>query len=137
VLATSCGSPAREELRFTLVPTCLVFAEPTEHVFRTQAEWAAAHRPGQEVPPVDFGSSQVAGHFDGPGSACTSFSVESTTVEDGVVVVHATRHVSTQPCILIVAYPQVLVSIPRRDEPVRFAVDTVNGDLPGPARACY
>jgi len=137
LLALSCGGAGREELRFALVSTCLQYAQPTERVFRTSAEWSAAHRVGQDVPAIDFGANEVAARFDGPGSACTSFSVEAVRVEDGFVVVHATRHASTLPCILIVAYPQVLVSLPRRDEPVRFVINSVSGDAPGPARACY
>jgi hypothetical protein len=137
-LATlSCGGPQGEELSFSLVTTCLFFPVPTERVFRTTTEWTAAHRPGQGAPPIDFASTMVAAHFDGEGSACTTFSVERVTVEEGFVVVRATRHASTLPCILIIAYPQVSISLPRREEPVRFVFTDVRGDAAGPARACY
>ncbi len=134
-----CAGDSEGDLAFTMVQTCLAFSEPAERVFRDAQEWQEAHRKnGQgEAPAIDFTRFQVAGRFDGGGSACTSFSVEGVSVEAGEVVVRATRHVSTQPCILILAHPQVLVTMPRREEPVRFVVTEVQGASSGPARACY
>ena len=134
----ACGGDSDETLSFSLVSTCLQYQQPAMRVFRTDAEWQAAYRENGRgpAPAVDFGQVIVAGQFDGPGSACTTFSVEEAVVRDGSIVVAATRHQSTQPCIAIVAYPQVAVQLPRRDEPVRFEIREVRGESTGPARAC-
>jgi hypothetical protein len=134
----ACNGDSEEALSFDFVATCLHLSERTTRVFRNDAEWQAIHRENGNgnAPAVDFSRSMVAAYFDGPGSACTSFSVEKVAVQDDSIVVSATRHGSTLPCIAVVAYPQLLVQLPRRDEPVRFDIREVQGESSGPVRAC-
>jgi hypothetical protein len=141
LVAPGCAAGPSEDLPFTLVEACLQFERPTERVFRTEREWLDAHGipPGQPspFPAYDFNRDQIAGHFDGGGSACTSFGVDRVVVDDGMLVIHATRYVSTQPCILILAHPQVMILTEKRDEPVRFDVREVRGETAaGPVKAC-
>jgi hypothetical protein len=137
--ALSCGGGDEGDLPFALVATCLRYPQSAEITFRSNAEWQEANGGyGKDAAPaVDFTRSMLAARFDGPGSACTSFSVDKVSLQDGRVTVRATRHATTQPCILIVAYPQVVVSIPRREEPVRFVIDSATGASDAPAKACY
>jgi hypothetical protein len=136
-----CGSVAGPEdtLSFTLVRTCLTYGEQVARVFRSAAEWQDAHRRhGREpAPPVDFSRSMVAAWFDRPGSACTSFSAQGVSLESGEIVVDATRHNWTGPCILVLAHPQLVLAIDKRDAPVRFRLRDLSGQTEGPARACY
>ena len=133
----ACGGDDQGPLASSVVSTCLQYPQTTERVFRSDAEWQAVHRENNRTAPaVDFAQSIVAGHFDGGGSACTTFSVEDVSLRDGTIVVAATRHLSTLPCIAIVAYPQLVLQLPRGDQPVRFDIREVRGESAGSVRAC-
>ena len=108
-------------------------------MFRTAEEWAAfVRRYGgtASVPTFDFATTMVAAHFDGTGSACVGFTVEAVEVGDDAVVVQATRHVSPDSCIAVVAYPQLVIAVDRRDLPVRFRIREVTDRTPGVAPSC-
>ena len=142
-LAVACDGPTLpapvDPPPATLLSTCLRYPETIERTFRSDAEWQEAHRGfgRPPAPPVDFSRSMVAAHFDGPGSACTTFSVEAARMEDGVLRIDAVRHVFTGPCILAIRYPQLIVAVDRHDGPVQFLIREVAGEMFGPARACY
>lgn len=124
----------------TLLSTCLRYPEASERTFRSDSEWQAAHREfGQgPAPRVDFSRSTVAGLFDGPGSACTTFSIEGVVYgdEERGSLIHAVRHVFAGPCIMAIGYPQLVVSLERRYGPARFQVREVGAETSGPARPC-
>ena len=123
-LTFACGADDGP-LGFTVLPACLTVEQPQEHVFRSAEEWTrfqAAHAGSSSAGPVDFTQSMVAARFDGAGSACTAFTAESVSASDGMMVVRATRHVSPNPCIAVVAYPQLVLVLPRRDDAVAFRI---------------
>lgn len=128
-----------EAVRYAPVAVCLRVEQPSEQVFRTAEEWAAFIRrygAAASVPSFDFGTTMVAAHFDGTGSACVGFTVESVEAGDDEVVVQATRHVSPDPCIAVIAYPQLVIAVDRRDLPVRFRIRDVSDRTPGVAPSC-
>jgi hypothetical protein len=134
-----CRSADFERLAFEVVPVCVRTEEAGERVFRTEAEWTtflAAHH-ATAPPGIDFGQRMVVSRFDGGGSACTSWTVEDALVTDGVVVVQATRHLFEGPCIAVLAFPQVTVSVERRDLPVQFRVREVRTSSTGAGSSCY
>jgi hypothetical protein len=127
-------------LAHSVLAVCLRVEQPTERVFRTAEEWRAfadSHgaRPSP-LPTPDFGQTMIAAHFDGTGSACVGFTVESVEEREDEVVVNATRHASPDPCIAVLAYPQLLLSIERRDRPVEFRIRDVTDRTPGDAPPC-
>jgi hypothetical protein len=131
-----------ETLTFARIAACFRVEQPMEKVFRSAQEWedfhrSAALRPADSVPAVDFAQKMVVARFDGGGSACVGFTVESADVDDDVVVVRATRNTSPSPCIAILAYPQVLLEVPRRDLPVRFLIRDLRSDPPAESRSCF
>lgn len=139
VLASGCTAGDDGALRFTVLPACLKVEQPQERVFRTPAEWAsfqAAHPGSDGGGAVDFSQSMVAARFDGTGSACTGFTVESASASDGMTVVRATRHTSPNPCIAIVAYPQLVLVLPRRDDAVAFRIADSRDNAAVQIRAC-
>jgi len=139
VLACGCTRGDDGVLRFTVLPTCLKVEQPQERVFRTAEEWAnfqAAHPGGDAGGAVDFSQSMVAARFDGTGSACTGFTVESASASDGTIVVRATRHTSPNPCIAVVAYPQLVLVLPRRDDAVSFRMADSRDNAAVQIRAC-
>jgi hypothetical protein len=122
----SCAEPVEEALAFRLLPTCFQREQSLEQTVRTAAEWqalAGLHRGA--LPPVGFDSDMVALRLDGGGSACVRFSVDSVEVTESRVLVNAVRHTSPDPCILILAYPQLVLSFPQRDLPVNFRIRDV------------
>jgi hypothetical protein len=125
-------------LTYSVLSTCIRVEQPTERVFRTAEEWRAFAEPraARPVPVPDFGQVMIAAHFDGTGSACVGFTVESVEERADEVVVNATRHTSADPCIAVIAYPQLVLSIERRDLPVRFRVRDVTDRTPGAIPAC-
>jgi Fe-S cluster biogenesis protein NfuA len=130
---------ATEALRYAPVAVCLRVEQPSEQVFRTAEEWAAfvrRHGGAASVPSFDFGTTMVAAHFDGTGSACVGFTVESVEATDDEIVVQATRHTSPDPCIAVLAYPQLVIAVDRRDLPVRFRIRDVSDRMPGVAPSC-
>jgi hypothetical protein len=131
-----------ETLTFGRIAVCFRVEQPMEKVFRTIQEWedfhrSAALRPSDPVPVVDFAQNMVVARFDGGGSSCVGFTIESVEVDGDAVTVQATRHSSTKPCILILAYPQVVLEVPRRDLPVRFRIRDVQSDPPAESRSCF
>jgi len=97
---------------------------------------SAALRPADPPPAVDFAQKMVVARFDGGGSACVGFTIEAVEVDGDAVTVQATRHTSPGPCILILAYPQVVLEVPRRDLPVAFRIRDVQSDPPAETRPC-
>jgi hypothetical protein len=98
----------------------------------------AAHRENGKgpAPAIDFARSMVAGHFDGRGEPCTTFSVQEVARRDDTIVVNATRHELTGCAPTVIGLPQVTLELPRHDLPVRFQIQHVRGDTTGPVRAC-
>ena len=134
----ACGGESGP-LGFTILPTCLKVDSPQERVFRTAEEWTsfqAAHPGGDAGGPVDFASSMVAARFDGTGSACAGFTVDDVVERDGMIVVRAVRHTSPNPCIAVVAYPQLALVMPRRDGPVEFRIVDARDEVSAQTRAC-
>ena len=134
--ATACGGDP--ELGFEVVNACVAVEQPGEQVFRTEAEWETflqAHG-APTVPAVDFTQRMVASRFDGGGSACTRLTVENVLETDGAVTVEATRHLFDGPCILLLAYPQVSVSIEQRDVPVQWRIAEVTSTQQPSGRSC-
>lgn len=140
LLLAGCAEEDGEgPLAFSIVPTCVRVPVASEQVFRTAEEWRAFHeRHGAEgmAPPVDFERLMVVARFDGVGSACVSFTVEGVEARKGRITVSATRHVSPNPCIAVVAYPQVALSVERSDFPLVFRIREVRDDV-APARPCF
>ncbi|HUG54846.1 MAG TPA: hypothetical protein VMR21_14650 [Vicinamibacteria bacterium] len=136
-LLAGCEGGA-ETLTHSVLSVCLRVEQPTERVFRTAEEWRAFADPVARgpVPAPDFGQVMVAAHFDGTGSACVGFTVESVEESGGEVVVEATRHTSPDPCIAVLAYPQLVLTIERRDLPVRFRIRDVMDRVPGATPPC-
>jgi hypothetical protein len=140
-LLAGCSSGA-ETLSFAPIAACFKVEQPMEKVFRSADEWqdfhrGAALRPADPVPAVDFAQKMVVARFDGGGSACVGFAIESVEVDGDGVTVQAARHTSPNPCILILAYPQVVLEVPRRDLPVRFRIRDVQSDPPAETRPCF
>jgi hypothetical protein len=138
LLACACTRGDDGAVRFTMLNACLKVEQPQERVFRTAEEWAsfrAAH-PGDNGGAVDFSQSMVAARFDGTGSACVGFTVESVSASDGTIVVRATRHTSPNPCIAVVAYPQLVLVLPRRDDAVSFRMADSRDNAAVQIRAC-
>jgi len=134
----ACGGAPEGPIAFSVVPTCLEFRQATERVFRSDTEWRAAHRENSDgtPPAIDFARSMVAGHFDGRGEPCTSFSVQGVSRRDDTLVVTATRHERTGCAPTVLGFPQVMLELPRHDLPVRFEIQHVRGESTGPVRAC-
>lgn len=141
--ALLAGCPADGEvLPFKPVGGCFKVEQPAEKVFRTAEEWEEFHRnaalrPPDGAPAVDFAQKMIVAHFDGSGSACVGFTVESVAVGRGALTVQATRNTSPNPCIAVVAYPQVVLEVPRRDLPVRFRIRDIRKDPPAQPKACF
>jgi hypothetical protein len=123
-LLSACAADGDGPLRFSRIEACFRVREASERVFTTAQEWSAFHAlHGLGAPPaVDFNRSVVVARFDGTGSACTAFTVEGVALRDGRVEVSLTRHVSPDPCVLVIAYPQIVLEIERREAPVSFAI---------------
>jgi hypothetical protein len=140
LLTAGCPPESQQgAVPFSILEACLHVTTPQEQVFRNAEEWRrfyADHTDGAEAPAVDFGRSVVAAHFDGTGSACVGFTVETVEVRGGRVTITATRHTSQDPCIAVVAYPQVLVVVERRDIPVAFQIRDVAGPPPSGRAPC-
>jgi hypothetical protein len=138
-LAACPAEPKDQALAFEPVAACVRVSEPTEQVFRSADElrafFARRGASGSE-PSVDFATRMVAARFDGTGSACTGFVVDKAELRDGTVVLSLTRQVSPNPCIAVVAHPQILVAIERRDAPVEFRIRQVSEDPRGRTRPC-
>jgi hypothetical protein len=138
----ACPRDGEGALAFSPLAVCFRVEEPAEKVFRTAGEWEAFHRasalrPSDGAPPVDFAQKMVVGHFDGSGSACVGFTVERVEVGKEAVTVRATRHASPNPCILVVAYPQLVLELPRRDLPVKFRIVDARDAPPASQKACF
>jgi hypothetical protein len=124
--AVACAEPVEETLAHQLLPACFQREQSLERTFRTDTEWqsmANIHR--GPLPPVDFGTTMVAAHLDGGGSACVRFSVDSVQVTSSRVLVNAARHTSPDPCIALLAYPQLVLSFAQQDLPVSFRIRDV------------
>lgn len=140
--ALAAGCPGKGEegpVAFSILRTCLRVPQPTERVFTTAEEWEEflGRYAGAEAPPaVDFGRFVLAARFDGTGSACMVFTVEGVGVKDGQVVVRATRNLSPDPCTAVLAFPQVVVTVARRDLPVVFRIGEVVRPVESGARPC-
>jgi hypothetical protein len=135
VALVSCAEPVEETLTFRLLPTCFQREQSLEQTARTAAEWqalASLHR--GPLPPVSFDSDMVALRLDGGGSACVRFSVDDVQVTESRVIVNAVRHSSPDPCILILAYPQLVLAFPQRDLPVSFRIRDVTDNAGDTAR---
>ena len=141
LVALGCP-PETEPLRHDVIRDfCVQVPERLEQVFRTESEWLSflSRRDTEgSRPAVDFGQRMIAAHFEGEGSACTGYTVDNVVERLDEVRVQATRHLFTGPCIAVIAYPQVIVSIENRDLPVRFQIrDVETAQLPeGATRAC-
>jgi hypothetical protein len=136
-LLAGCGEGG-DPLTHSVLSVCLRVEQPSERVFRTAEEWRAFTTPVARgpVPSPDFGQVMVAAHFDGTGSACVGYTVESVEATEDEVIVQATRHSSPDPCIAILAYPQLVLSLERRDLPVRFRIRDSVDRVPGAVPAC-
>ena len=124
-------------LAFSRLDVCLRVREASEQTFRSQAEWEAFYSSnggsgGSGV--IDFSRQMVAARFDGTGSACVQFTYDGIEETDGRVTVRATRHVSPNPCILLLAYPQAVLVVERSDLPVRWDIGERQDAQPG--RVC-
>jgi hypothetical protein len=127
------GAPVRH----SVLETCVRVPGATERVFRTAAEWSAFLAANRGTSPaVDFAASMVAAHFDGEGSACVGYTVESVEEVDGEIVVRATRHESPDPCIAVIAYPQLVITLDQRPEKVRFEITRVQDRASTSTRSC-
>jgi hypothetical protein len=138
-LSFACTAAEDGPLTVTVLPACLKLETPHEAVFRTAEEWTrflAAHAGGDGGGAVDFSRSMVAAHFDGTGAACVGFTVESVSASDGMIVVRATRHSSPNPCIAVVAYPQLVLVLPRRDDAVVFRIADARDEAAVQIHAC-
>jgi hypothetical protein len=140
LLLASCGE-GEGQISHRVVPTCVRVPEATERVFGSAEEWRRfVEEHGGRVSdggPVDFGRFVLAARFDGYGSACTSFTVESVAAEGGRVTIRATRHLSPDPCIAVLAYPQLAVALDRRNLPVVFRIAESVDRVRGETRPCF
>jgi len=130
LLAWGCVEGSDGPVPSSVLQACLHVDAPQERVFRDSADWErfyADHTEGGAAPSVDFGRSVLAARFDGTGSACVTFTLDAVVVRDGTVTIEATRRTSLDPCIDVVAYPQLLVVVERRDTPVVFRIRDVSG----------
>ena len=133
LVASGCAEGSDGVVPSKVLEACLHVGAPQEQVFRNAADWErfyADHTEGGAAPTVDFGPSVLAAHFDGTGSACVSLTLDAVAVLEGTVTVDATRHTSPDPCIGVVAYPQLRVVVEWRDTPVVFRIRDVTGGLP-------
>lgn len=132
------GDPIRAEV----LNTCLRVPAFREQVFRSDAEYrsfALQYPIGttHQDPALDYGSRMLVAHFDGQGSACSGFSVTRVDADDEAVTVHAVRHVSPNPCIAVIAYPQLALAVEARDLPVVWRIRELSGEVPpNGVRAC-
>jgi hypothetical protein len=136
VTLAACGETG-SPVRHSILEACVRVPTASERVFRTAEEWntfLAANR--GTSPAVDFSTSMVAAHFDGEGSACVGYTVESVEEREGEIVVRATRHESPDPCIAVVAYPQVVIALETRAENVRFEITRVQDRATTSTRSC-
>jgi hypothetical protein len=136
VTLAACGETG-SPVRHSIVEACVRVPTASERVFRSAAEWSAfltANR-GTSAP-VDFSTSMVAAHFDGEGSACVGYTVESVEEREGEIVVRATRHESPDPCIAVIAYPQLVITLDQRPENVRFEITRVQDRASTSTRSC-
>jgi hypothetical protein len=123
----------------SVLEACLEVEAAQDQVFRNAEDWQrfyADHAEEGTAPAVDFGRSVLAAHFDGGGSACVGFTLDRVETNDGTVTIDATRHTSSGPCIDVVAYPQMLVVVERRDTPVVFRIRDVIGPPPPTHTPC-
>ena len=93
---------------------------------RTEAEWRAlwkAHAPAQKLPAVDFSTNMVVGLFLGTQPSA-GIEVEITAVRpepDALVVEYVERRPGQgMMAAQILTEPFHLVSVPKREGPVRF-----------------
>ena len=125
---------------FSIVPSCVRVKQATERVFQTAEEWQTfVQENGGMVSDgslVDFSRFVLAARFDGPGPACTGFTVEDVLVRDGRVEIRATRHTWPGACVLVLAYPQLVVAIERRGMPVVFRIADARDEVPSQTRRC-
>lgn len=132
-----CASDSGTPVPYSVVDACVRVPTPTERVFRTAAEWSAFLAANRGTSPaVDFTASMVAGHFDGEGSACVGYTVESVEETDGEIVARVTRHESPDPCIAVIAYPQLVITVESRPENVRFEITRVRDRATPQTRSC-
>jgi hypothetical protein len=102
-------------------------------VVRTTAEWQDVwrnHAPGQKPPVVDFSSSMVVGVFLGTQpSAGIDVEIVAVRPEGEGLVVEYTRHAPSRGMMAaqILTEPFHLVSVPKRDGPVRFVERSSSG----------
>jgi hypothetical protein len=139
LLASGCAEGGESPVPHSILGACLHVDAAQEQVFRTAPDWErfyADHTAGGTAPAVDFGRSVLAAHFDGTGSACVGYTVESVEIRDGEVTIDATRHTSPEPCVDVVAYPQLLVVVEIRDRPVVFRIRSVSGPPPPTHTPC-
>lgn len=125
LLAACASEPGTRRLAFSRLDVCLRVREASEQTFRTQAEWEAFYAGNGGTGGsggIDFSRQMVVARFDGPGSACVQFTYDGIEEADGRVTVRATRHVSPNPCILLLAYPQAVLAAERSDLPVRWDI---------------
>jgi hypothetical protein len=137
-LAGATGCSDGDELGFQVVDACAPVEQAGEHVFRTEAEWETflLSHGALRVPPVNFSQRMVASRFDGGGSACTRLTVENVLETDGKVTIEATRHLYDGPCILLLAFPQVSVSVDQRALPVEWRITSVTTSNRPPGPSC-
>jgi hypothetical protein len=139
VLTSGCAESVDGGVSSSVLNACLKVPTAQDQVFRSAEDWQAfyaEHTEGGTAPAVDFGRSVLAAHFDGEGSACAGFTLDKVESRDGKVTIDATRHTSQDPCIDVVAYPQLLVVVERRDIPFVFRIRDVAGPRPPGPPAC-
>jgi hypothetical protein len=139
LLSPACGEGGDGPVPATVLTACLRVEEPQEQVFRNAEDWQrfySEHSEGGSAPTVDFGRASLAAHFDGTGSACASITLDTVAARDGSVTIDATRRTSPGPCIDVVAYPQLLVVVERRDVPVVFRIRDVTAAPPADHVPC-
>lgn len=137
--ASGCLEGSDGVVPSSVLNACLRVEAPQEQVFRNAEDWQrfyTEHTEGGPAPSVDFGRAVVAAHFDGAGSACTGFILDRVEVRDGAITIDATRNAHPGPCIDVVAYPQLLVVVERRDTPVTFRIRDVIGPPPAAHVPC-
>lgn len=140
LLGSACAEGGDGPVQSSVLQACLHVGAPQEQVFRNAADWErfyADHTDGGPAPGVDFGRSVLAARFDGTGSACVSFTLDAVAIREGTVTIDATRQTSPDPCVAVVAYPQLLVVVERRDTPVVFRIRDVTGALPEGHAPCF
>lgn len=136
-VGTIAGCTSGTPVPYSILDACVRVAAPTERVFRTAAEWSAFLSANRGTSPaVDFTASMVSGHFEGEGSACVGYTVESVEEKEGEIVVRATRHESPDPCIAVLAYPQLVIALESRPANVRFEIARVGDRATPQTRSC-